>query len=82
MRSTPQARKQTPLTTILAMAALNLIIAPFNIYETMNNPGESPVWVIASFAAMASMMWALGVMVRNRFAKAPAVALQGLVPTP
>jgi hypothetical protein len=82
MRSTPQGSRKTPLATLLAIVALNLIIAPFNIYETMHSPGESPVWVIASFAAMLSMMWALVVMVRKRFAKASAVALQGLVPTP
>jgi hypothetical protein len=67
------------------MVALNLVIAPFNIYETLHNPGGSPVWVVASFAAAVAMIWGLCAMIRGRYAKAPAsgaAALQALVPTP
>jgi len=67
------------------MAALNLIVAPLNIYASLHAASPSPVWVIASFAAAAAMIWAFVVMISAYLAKprAPAlIDLQALVPTP
>jgi len=85
MRLAPQRRAKTSPTTIWAMVALNLIVAPLNIYASLHAPSPSPVWVIASFAAAAALIWALGVMMAGRLARSHAPALidlQALVPTP
>jgi uncharacterized membrane protein len=85
MRAASKRQRKTSPATIWAMAALNLIVAPLNIYASLHAPTPSPIWVIASFAAAAAMIWAFVVMIGAHLAKprAPAlIDLQALVPTP